>query len=130
MRITQRCNRSSGATYKASPAFIRKASDKPERQVARAQLREHQQNLVHEQQDAKGRGPGHQHGAKPQAIAEQRAMRDVFMREKSSVDSLFLTRAGFIEFFVVFVKLMHGLTAVFPALILLFYPDRETAGDC
>ncbi|MGC6373370.1 undecaprenyl-phosphate glucose phosphotransferase [Pseudomonas sp. K2I15] len=45
------------------------------------------------------------------------------MREKSSVDSLFLTRAGFIEFFVVFVKLMHGFTAVLPALILLFYPE-------
>ena len=33
------------------------------------------------------------------------------MREKSSVVSLFLTRAGFVEFFVVFVKLVHGLTA-------------------
>lgn len=45
------------------------------------------------------------------------------MREKSSVDSLFLTRTGFVEFFVVFVKLIHGLTAVLPAMILLFYPD-------
>ncbi len=45
------------------------------------------------------------------------------MREKSSVDSLFLTRTGFVEFFVVLVKLIHGLTAVLPAMILLFYPD-------
>ncbi|MCZ7080229.1 hypothetical protein, partial [Salmonella enterica] len=45
------------------------------------------------------------------------------MRGKSSVDSLFLTRPGFVEFFVVFVKLIHGLTAVVPAIILLFYPE-------
>ena len=45
------------------------------------------------------------------------------MRGKSSVDSLFLTRTGFVEFFVVFVKLLHGLTAISPAIILLFYPD-------
>lgn len=45
------------------------------------------------------------------------------MRGKSSVDSLFLTRPGFVEFFVVFVKLIHGLTAVLPAILLLFYPD-------
>ncbi|MGY2293364.1 nucleoside-diphosphate sugar epimerase/dehydratase, partial [Pseudomonas sp. SDO5511_1_S431] len=45
------------------------------------------------------------------------------MRDKSSVDSLFLTRAGFIEFFVVFVKLIHGATAILPALVLAFYPE-------
>lgn len=48
------------------------------------------------------------------------------MREKSSVDSLFLTRTGFVEFFVVFVKLIHGLTAVLPAMILLFYRIQST----
>ena len=50
-------------------------------------------------------------------------MRDVFMREKSSVDSLFLTRAGFVEFFVVFVKLIHGLTAILPPLVLVLFLD-------
>ena len=45
------------------------------------------------------------------------------MREKSSVDSLFLTRAGFVEFFVVFVKLIHGLSAILPPLVLVFFLD-------
>lgn len=45
------------------------------------------------------------------------------MREKSSVVSLFLTRAGFVEFFVVFVKLVHGLTAIFPPLVLALFLD-------
>lgn len=45
------------------------------------------------------------------------------MREKSSVDSLFLTRAGFVEFFVVFVKLIHGLTAILPPLVLVLFLD-------
>lgn len=45
------------------------------------------------------------------------------MREKSSVVSLFLTRAGFVEFFVVFVKLVHGLTAILPPLVLVFFLD-------
>lgn len=45
------------------------------------------------------------------------------MREKSSVVSLFLTRAGFVEFFVIFVKLIHGLTAILPPLVLAFFID-------
>lgn len=45
------------------------------------------------------------------------------MRDKSSVDSLFLTRAGFVEFFVVFVKLIHGLSAILPPLVLVFVLD-------
>ncbi len=47
------------------------AHGKPGRQVAWAQLWEEQQDLVHEQQDAKRRDPGHQHHAKTQAVAEQ-----------------------------------------------------------
>ena len=45
------------------------------------------------------------------------------MQEKSSVDSLFLTRAGFVEFFVVFVKLIHGMTAILPPLVLILFLD-------
>ena len=45
------------------------------------------------------------------------------MREKSSVDSLFLTRAGFVEFFVVFVKFIHGLSAILPPLVLVLFID-------
>jgi hypothetical protein len=45
------------------------------------------------------------------------------MPETSSVDSLFLTRAGFVEFFVVFVKSIHGLTAILPPLVLVFFID-------
>lgn len=36
-----------------------------------------------------------------------------------SVDSLSLTRAGFIEYFLVATKLVHALTAIAPALFLL-----------
>lgn len=39
-----------------------------------------------------------------------------------SVDSLSLTRAGFIEYFLVATKLVHALTAIAPALFLLYYP--------
>ncbi|HEP9775060.1 TPA: undecaprenyl-phosphate glucose phosphotransferase [Pseudomonas aeruginosa] len=39
-----------------------------------------------------------------------------------SVESLSLTRAGFIEYFLVATKLVHALTAIAPALFLLYYP--------
>ncbi|MGA4816137.1 hypothetical protein ACPA9J_17840 [Pseudomonas aeruginosa] len=36
--------------------------------------------------------------------------------------ALSLTRAGFIEYFLVATKLVHALTAIAPALFLLYYP--------
>lgn len=45
-----------------------------------------------------------------------------------SVDSLSLTRAGFIEYFLVATKLVHALTAIAPALFLLYYPGLVPVG--
>lgn len=44
-----------------------------------------------------------------------------------SVESLSLTRAGFIEYFLVATKLVHALTAIAPALFLLYYPGLVPA---
>ncbi|MGE1515098.1 hypothetical protein [Pseudomonas aeruginosa] len=55
-----------------------------------------------------------------------------------SVDSLSLTRAGFIEYFLVATKLVHALTAIAPAQFLLYYPglvpvelrSKQCSGCC
>lgn len=47
-----------------------------------------------------------------------------------SVDSLSLTRAGFIEYFLVATKLVHALTAIAPALFLLYYPGAWFPWSC
>ncbi len=62
------------------------AGGEPENQVFGFEVAEHAQALMHEDQQAEGRGPGHQHGAKAQQGAEDFLVVDADRMEDDDAD--------------------------------------------